>query len=137
MKYFELVIGNDISELEKLQAAIDKLSEAWELPAKISMNINLALEEIISNTIFYGYDDDEKHKIILEFTMGEKYIEIEISDDARKFDIADTEDFKEIDKSADERKIGGLGIHLVKTLMDTVEYRREDNKNVILLRKEI
>jgi len=137
MKYFELVIENDISELGKLQATIDKLSETWGLQAKISMNINLVLEEIISNTIFYGYEDDEKHKIILEFTLEEKYIEIEITDDARKFDIADTGDFNETDKSVDERKIGGLGIHFVKTLMDTVEYRREDSKNVITLRKEI
>ena len=137
MKYFELVINNDISELDKLQATIDKLSETWELQAKISMNINLVLEEIISNTFFYGYEDDEKHKIILKFTKEEKYIEIEITDDAREFDIADTEDFNEVNKSVDERKIGGLGIHFVKTLMDNVEYRREDNKNIILLRKEI
>jgi anti-sigma regulatory factor (Ser/Thr protein kinase) len=137
MKYFELVISNEISELGQVEAAIEKLSESWGLMPKVGMNINLVLEEIISNTIFYGYNDDIDHKIVIEFTLGEGYIEIEISDDAAEFDIAGTGEFKDVDKSVDERKIGGLGIHFVKTLMDKLEYRREENRNIITLTKKL
>jgi anti-sigma regulatory factor (Ser/Thr protein kinase) len=137
MKYFELVISNEISELGKVQAAVDKVSERWELPAKVSMNLNLVLEEIISNTIFYGYNDDAGHKIFLDFTLGDGFVEIQIRDDAAEFDISVTGEFKDLDKSAEERKIGGLGIHFVKTLMDKIEYKRENEENILTLRKEL
>ena len=137
MKYFELVISNDISELRKIQAAISKLSEKWDLLPKVSMNINMVLEEVISNTIFYGYKDDSEHLINLDFTLGDGYLEIEITDDAAEFEITGAAEFADAEKSADDRKIGGLGIHFVKSLMDDVRYRRENNKNIITLRKEI
>ena len=137
MKYFELAISNEIAELGKVQAAVEKLSESWKLTSGVSMNINLVLEEIITNTIFYGYTDDDEHKIILEFTLGEGYVEIEIRDDAAEFDITGTEEFKDMDKSAGDRKIGGLGIHFVKTIMDSIAYKRENDVNMLTLRKNL
>lgn len=137
MKYFELLIKNNIKELGLVQESIDKISNSWDLDPKVGMQLNLVLEEIITNIIFYGYRDDDEHKILLEFTKGESELTIEISDDAVEFDITKTDEFDDTDKAAEDRKIGGLGIHFVKSMMDGVEYRRAEDKNILTLKKKI
>jgi anti-sigma regulatory factor (Ser/Thr protein kinase) len=137
MKYFELVIKNDIRELSAVQESIDKISNSWDLDPKVGMQLNLVLEEVITNIIFYGYRDDDEHKIMLGFTRGEGELTIEISDDGVEFDITRVENFDDTGKSAEDRKIGGLGIHFVKSMMDDIEYRRAEGKNILILKKKI
>jgi anti-sigma regulatory factor (Ser/Thr protein kinase) len=91
--------------------------------------VNLVVEELISNIISYGYDDDLKHDIILDFQFDKESISLEIIDDAKEFnpvDIADADTTSEIS----ERKTGGMGIHLVKNLTDAFSYHREGTKNI-------
>lgn len=137
MNKMQLIILNDISELRKLHIACENIADEWHLPAKISMNINLALEEIVSNIIFYGYEDDLEHEIKIDFRKENKEIIISITDDGKAFDMLSVDEFADTGKSAEDRKIGGLGIHFVKTLMDRVECRREGNKNILTLYKNI
>lgn len=137
MNFLELVILNDITQLRLLEQSIEKLGDEWNISPKVGMNINLVLEEIITNIIFYGYEDDLEHRINIEFRKSAKEIIITIIDDAKAFDISETKEFGDLDKNAEERNIGGLGIHFVKTLMDKVEYRREEDKNILMLWKKI
>jgi len=132
-----LSILNDIAELRELQHTVDQLSEQWELPMKVSMNINLVLEEIVSNIIFYGYEDDREHRILIDFNHEDAEIVITIRDDGKAFNILEAEEFDDADKSPEDRKIGGLGIHFVKTLMDHVAYKREGEENILSLTKKI
>jgi len=137
MNFLELIISNDISELRLIQQTIEKLGNEWKLTAKLEMNLNLVLEEVISNIIFYGYEDDLQHKIIIEFRLSGKEIMIMIKDDAKAFDISDTEEFGDAEKAVEERHVGGLGIHFVKTMMDRVSYKRDGEINVLSLWKKI
>ena len=137
MNKVQLIILNDVGELRKLHIACEKIAAEWLFPEKISMNINLVLEEIISNIIFYGYEDDLEHEIKIDFRKENKEIIISITDDGKAFDMLSADVPVGIDKPAEERKIGGLGIHFVKTLMDSVEYSREGNLNILTLHKNI
>ena len=129
-------IRNDISELHEIIAVLEEVSEKWDLSAKSAMHINLALEEIITNIIFYGFNDKEEHRISLEFIKEKNRVEIIITDDGIPFDLPATVDFLDKDKTSENRKIGGLGIHFVKTLMDSMSYKRKDEKNILTLYKE-
>ena len=129
----QLSISNKIEEIQKLNLAIEGLAEEWDLSMKISMNINLVLEEIITNIIFYGIKDNADHKIDIEFVKDDNDLKVTITDDGQAFNILETEDFGEMEKSAEERQIGGLGIHFVKTLMDRVEYEYLNDKNILTL----
>lgn len=133
----QLKILNDVTELRKLHLACENLAEEWHLPEKVSMHINLVLEEAISNIFFYSYEDDNEHEILIDFIKKDDEIIIHVTDDGKAFDLLATKDFDDVDKSAEERKIGGLGIHFVKKLMDEVEYRREADKNILSLYKKI
>jgi len=133
----QLIILNDVGELRKLHIACENMAAEWLLPDKISMNINLVLEEIISNIVFYGYEDDQEHEIKIDFRKENKEIIISITDDGKAFDMLSADVSAGIDKPVEDRKIGGLGIHFVRSLMDSVEYRREENKNILTLHKNI
>lgn len=129
-------IRNDISELHEIIAAMEELSEKWDLSAKFAMHINLALEEIITNIIFYGFTDKEEHRISIEFIKEKDGVKIIITDDGNPFDLTATVDFADKHKTSESRKIGGLGIHFVKTLIDSISYKRKDEKNILTLYKK-
>jgi len=133
----QIAILNDVSELRNMQHAIEVIGDEWQLSMKVVMNINLVLEEIISNIIFYGYEDDLEHEIRIDLEKDSDTVTITITDDGKAFNIMDAEIFEDTDKPAEERNIGGLGIHFIKTLMDQVEYRREANMNILTLKKKI
>lgn len=133
----DLSISNDIAELRNLQHFVEETAEEWSLPMKLVMNVNLVLEEVVSNVVFYAYEDDDIHVIEIIFEKDIEAITITIIDDGKEFNILDRKEFDELDKSAEERMIGGLGIHFVKTLMDDVHYKREDGKNILTLTKKI
>jgi len=130
-------IENDISELEKLNHFLDQLSDHWELNAKTRMELNLVLEELVSNIIFYAYNNSLKHYILISCIRNDNVLEIKIVDDGKPFDPVMAETSGEIDKPAGEREIGGLGIHFVKTLTDEINYSRIDQKNILVLKKMI
>ena len=132
-----IIIQNDVSELNKLAQFIEETGDEWELPMKIVFNINLVLEELISNVIFYAFDDDEKHEIELNFEENNKVLKIVLIDDGKEFNPFRISVEEELTKSAEDRDIGGLGIHFVKQLMDVFKYERINSKNQITLEKKL
>jgi serine/threonine-protein kinase RsbW len=137
MNRLDLTIVNKVSELEKIAAVVDDLSDRWSLPPKTALQLNLVLEELVTNVMFHGHTDGLEHDIQIEFTRGEgNTISVVVSDDAPEFNLVDQPDDARVDKSLDERKIGGLGIHFVKTVMDRVEYARRGGKNVVTVTKK-
>ena len=81
-----LIFINKIDELAVLSAKIEDLAERWEIPLPVSMNINLVLEEAISNIIFYAYNDSEEHQIKVDITINGKDLVLKIEDDGIPFD---------------------------------------------------
>ncbi|MCX6256947.1 MAG: ATP-binding protein [Bacteroidia bacterium] len=132
-----IIIRNQIEELEKISNRIDVIAEEWNLKPKDALNINLVIEELVTNTISYGYTDTHVHEISVDLVLDKKQLSIRIEDDANEFNPLNVQANETIGLSLNERVIGGLGIHLVKNLTDQVNYERIQNRNVITLIKNV
>jgi anti-sigma regulatory factor (Ser/Thr protein kinase) len=122
-------IVNNIDQIRDLAAAVEALSDEWNIPMETIMSLNLVFEELVTNIIFYGYDDKLKHNIVFNLKWDLNSIEADIIDDAKEFNPVTAENAK-IDDDINKRKIGGLGIHLVKKLTDVFTYQRIGEKNI-------
>jgi serine/threonine-protein kinase RsbW len=131
-----IVITNKVDELPILAGKIEELAEKWELPMSLAMNLNLVLEEAVSNVIFYAFTDQEKHEIGIYLSLESNTLTIEIIDAGIPFDPTLRQN-PDISLPAEERPIGGLGIFLISKIMDSVSYKRYNNQNVLTLIKNI
>jgi sigma-B regulation protein RsbU (phosphoserine phosphatase) len=127
---YQLVIKNSIGNLSSISEMITRLGINWKLSSEVCKKVNLVIEELISNTIFYGYSDTLEHDIILNLMCDENTLSIEIIDDAKEFNPV-AQESADTNSDINEREIGGLGIHLVKNLTDAFTYQRKDIKNII------
>ena len=98
----------------------------------MAMNANLVLEELLSNIIFYGYDDHDEHMIYVSLQHKETKLDITIEDDGIPFNPLEQEEI-DLTTSLEDTEVGGLGIHFVKTLTTDITYKREGNKNVLVM----
>lgn len=131
-----IVMRNDIQQIPTLAEWVEGLG----VPQELNMPVNLALEEIVSNVMLYAYPKDQSGKVFVEFVrtktdQGEQLV-FTVSDSGKPFDPTQKED-ADISLSAEEREIGGLGIHLVRQLMDEIRYVREEDKNILTLIKKL
>ncbi len=126
----QFLIKNSIASLSSISELITQLCNTWKLTPEVSYKVNLVIEELISNTIFYGYSDTLEHDIILNLMCDENTISIQITDDANEFNPVEQVS-ADTNSDINEREIGGLGIHLVKNLVDRFTYQRIDEKNII------
>ena len=97
------------------------------------MNINLSLDELITNTVSYGYQDTDEHEIRITLTEQDESLAVVVEDDGMAFDPFTAAPVPDLEADLEERRIGGLGVYFVKTLMDEVAYERVDNSNRITL----
>ena len=132
----KLVIKNDISEISKLATFIGELSEELNFTPELNFNLNLVLEEAISNVILYAYGKEEQKEISLVAYLSDNNLVFVLTDSGMEFDPTKVPD-ADVTLSAEEREIGGLGIYLIRQIMNTVEYQRIDGKNVLTMRKEL
>jgi anti-sigma regulatory factor (Ser/Thr protein kinase) len=130
----KLRIANDLAELTRVAESVDEFCAGAGLAAGCAFKLNVALEELLTNTISYGYDDSGRHEIVIDLTREGETIVAEITDDARPFDPLNAPP-PDLESAIEDRRIGGLGVHLVKTLMDDVAYAYLDGRNRITLRK--
>ncbi len=130
------IISNKVEELSRLAEQVDALAENWNLPMPLCMNINLVLEEAVSNIIFYAFKDDAKHDIEIFIALKNDQLKMEIVDDGIPFNPSKSEQ-PDISLPVEERPVGGLGILLISKIMDEILYIREDNKNKLILMKNL
>ena len=128
--HYSLVMRNDIQQIPTLAEWIETIG----LPQELNMPINLALEEAVSNVMLYAYPG-KSGQVLVECTKSDKLV-FTITDSGVPFDPTQQED-PDVTQSADERPIGGLGIFLVRQIMDEIEYKREENKNILILAKQL
>lgn len=119
-------------ELDRVSAAIEDFALEADWPLDIVFKVNLALEEVVINVMNYGHDDG-LHEIDIILTADEESLTIEIVDDGRPFDPLTDAPKPDVNADLEDRNIGGLGIHLVRKMMDDVRYRREEGKNHLTL----
>jgi len=131
-----LTVINDQNQLDKIVSFTNKTSDSWGFSPELTGEINLMLEELFINTISYGYTDTAVHEIKISFKYENRLFTIEFSDDGLESNPLTT---PEADTSLDimDRKIGGLGMYLIKKLSDTVEYKYENGRNTLIIIKTI
>ena len=132
----KLVLKNKIDEINKLALFIEELGETLNLTPELVFNLNLVLEEAVSNVIFYAYPKEEHQEIVLIAKMSNKSLIFVLTDSGKEFDPTQAPD-TDVALSAEERKIGGLGIFLIRQIMNKVEYQRIEGKNVLTLGKDL
>ena len=132
----KLVIKNEISEIGKLATFIEELGEELVLTPDLIFNLNLALEEAVTNVILYAYPKEEQKDIFISANMSDNILIFVLTDSGKEFDPTKVPD-ADITLSAEEREIGGLGVFLIRQIMDTVEYQRIDEKNVLSMSKQL
>jgi serine/threonine-protein kinase RsbW len=145
-----LRIPGDLSEIARLPELVDSFGARHGLPAKLLTSLNLVLEELVVNTVSYGYEDPaadpgadpgadagrDDRSIEIRLRRDGDLITLQIEDDGKAFDPT-VLDEPDTDAAIEERDAGGLGIHFVRTLMDTVEYRRVGDRNRLTMTKKI
>jgi sigma-B regulation protein RsbU (phosphoserine phosphatase) len=136
MKTRRLVLPNDIETIPQLNEFIDSVAEEVGLEMSLTMSLNLALEEAVVNVMEYAYPEGQKGNVEIEVTADQQWMTFVITDTGIAFDPTTKED-ADTTLSAEERPIGGLGIFMVRQLMDVIDYKRKDNKNVLTLRKKL
>ena len=125
-----LSVRNDLPALPLLQESVRDFLQRRAVPAEVIHRVCLAVEELLSNTIKFGYPDALPHEIAvnLALTPGEAILVIE--DDARAFD-PQTAPKPDLTLPVEQRPIGGLGLHLVRSLSSGMTYRRENERNIL------
>ena len=128
----EMSVTNDLCGISSAAARIDAFCAAHDLASGISFDVRLAVDELVTNAIGYGYDDDGERRIDIALRLEGDTLTVEIADDGKAFDPLQAPE-PDFSAPAEERAKGGLGIWLVRKTMDTVAYRHENGRNVVTL----
>lgn len=131
-----ITLSNDIAEVPQLAEFVDHVCEAMGFDEATSMQMNLAIEEAVVNVMNYAYPEGTKGNVNIEVQANDVRLKFVISDSGKRFDPT-TVAAVDTTLSAEERSIGGLGIFLVRQLMDSVNYERIGGFNVLTLRKKL
>ncbi len=126
----------DLAELERLREIICSFGRDHDLPDKIVFVLNLVLDELITNSIKYGHLEAGNHLISVRIAYAPEAVTIEVEDDGCPFNPL-TATRPDIHCPIEERGIGGLGLHLVRSLMDEMDYERFKDKNIVRIRKKL
>ncbi len=132
----ELRIKNEVSELEKVAQFVEEIGEELGLNMELQMNLNLVMEEMVSNVIFYAYPEGEEAEIELLAKSDGKELTFVLSDQGKEFDPTAKED-ADPDINPADREIGGMGIFIVKNIMNKVTYQRLEGRNLLTMTKGI
>lgn len=131
-----IILANNISEITRLYEFIEELGNDFSLAPDIVFNLNLVLEEAVVNIINYAYPKEEHQSIYLSARMHEGSIVLVLTDTGKEFDPTAAPE-ADVTLSADDRQIGGLGIFLIRQIMNEVKYERIEGKNVLTLEKKL
>lgn len=136
MKQYTLTLHNDVQEIPRLATFIEEIAENHAIDMATSMNLNLAMEEAVVNVMNYAYPKESVNNIDITAEVNDGEIAFSIADSGIPFDPTQKGE-PDLSLDAEDRPIGGLGIHLVRQLMDTLDYRYENGHNILTLKKRI
>ena len=130
----QIVLRNKIEEIGRMSDFIDQLGVELSLTPEVLFNIHLALEEAVTNVIMYAFPEGEEHEFLLTVRRADRSLIFNVIDSGKVFDPTLQPDV-DVTLPLEERPIGGLGIFLIRRLMQKVEYRRVDGKNILTMVK--
>ena len=123
---------SQLAELTRLTEGITRLGMEHHLPDEVIFHLNLALEEVVSNIIRHGYGEREDGEVSVLIEVAPEAIAVTVEDDGVAFNPLEHPD-PDLTAPLEERKVGGLGVFLVRQLMDEVDYRAERGRNILRL----
>jgi anti-sigma regulatory factor (Ser/Thr protein kinase) len=132
----ELTIQNQISEISRVSASFEAFAAQQQLPVQVVVAMQIVFEELLSNVIKYSYGDDVPQEIEIRVEVLAEEITATIIDEGAAFDPFETP-APDTTLALEEREIGGLGVHIVRTMMDSVSYKRDGNRNVVTASKHL
>jgi anti-sigma regulatory factor (Ser/Thr protein kinase) len=130
----ETTIANRRDDLARVTRIVEDLAATHHLARDVVADVNVALDEVLTNILTYGYDDDEIHEIRIRLSLDQEVIEVEVEDDGRPYDPTALAP-PDLSAPLRDRPVGGLGMHFVRNLMSEVTYARAGDHNRLLLKK--
>jgi anti-sigma regulatory factor (Ser/Thr protein kinase) len=129
----EIRIANDMAEIARVADLVDGFGADHALPNEVVVALNVSLDEILNNIISYGYEDGGRHHILVRLELRAGLVDVVVEDDARPFDprAAPAPDF------AAKDRLGGVGLHFVRNLMDDLDYARSGGINRLRMTKKL
>ena len=131
-----LTLPNDVETVVQLNEFVEAVCEELEIDMSTTMSLTLAIEEAVVNVMTYAYPEGVSGTVDIEVVADNNTVRFIISDSGKPFDPTAKEE-ADITLSAEERPIGGLGIHLVRQIMDKLQYERKNGRNILTLSKII
>ena len=136
MNKIQLTLRNQLSEIERLANAVMQFGRENKFSDKTIFDINLALEEVVNNIISYAYKDKDEHQITIHMELEDKDLVLKVEDDGLPFNPLEVAE-PDINKPIEEREPGGLGLFFVRNLTDELDYKRDKDKNIFIMKKKI
>ena len=131
-----IVLPNDTQEVPRLNAFVDEVCKSVGFDEGKTMEIKVAVEEAVVNVMNYAYPPEQRGDVTIEAASNDIRLKFTIIDSGKPFDPT-VQNEVDTTLSAEARSIGGLGIHLIRQNMDSINYERVDNLNVLTLRKKL
>jgi anti-sigma regulatory factor (Ser/Thr protein kinase) len=133
---YKFELKNELAELKSLHQHLTEWGDSIQLATDSISRINICLDELFTNIVSYGFEDDLEH--IVEFTIiaDNNQVTISIEDSGVEFNPLEKVD-PDFPENVEEAKIGGLGIHIIRKLMDNVNYERKKGKNCLTMKKKL
>ncbi len=132
----QVTVRNHRSELARVGRLIEAFGDAYALSPDLIFKVNLALDEVITNIVLHAYDDQDEHGIRIGLDLEGDALTITVEDDGRAFDPRSVAP-PDLDLNAERRDVGGLGLHIVRSIMDGVEYRHDGDLNRLVMRIKV
>jgi serine/threonine-protein kinase RsbW len=130
----EITIVNQGSEIARVAGLLERLAAERHLDPEIVADMQIALDEVLTNITEYAYTDDAEHRIHIRFEALDNVLEAVIEDDGAPFNPLEIP-APDVSAPLHERRVGGVGMHFVRSLMDEVAYERAGERNRLVLRK--
>lgn len=134
MRSLEIQLRNETAEAARVRDALDSLGAELLIPARVLMQLQVALDEIVSNVIKYSWPDGARHEFLVRITADTEAVTLEIIDDGVAFDPSQAPALDAVPADRQPR-LGGRGIHMIRQLVDGFAYRRVDGRNHTILTK--
>lgn len=131
-----IILPNRVEVIDRLATFVEEVAESHGIDGSVAMSINLALKEAVVNVMNYAYPKGTTGDLKVESSFSGDTLSFTVSDSGTPFDPTKMPD-PDTTLSVEERPIGGLGIFLVRQIMDEVSYRYEDKRNILTMKKKI
>jgi anti-sigma regulatory factor (Ser/Thr protein kinase) len=131
-----LILHNDIGQIPQLAEFMETIASESGMDEGVAMSLNLALEEAVTNVILYAYPEGSDGLVDIEAVIREDRLDFLISDSGKPFDPTAASS-PDLTLGVMDRPIGGLGIYLVMSIMDSVSYERKNDKNILSMTKKL